>query len=72
MQVDIPILFVEINNSNYIFVAGKYDDDQNLNTCDESSYVTTTSGSVLKDFYLNPRDPIDGGNHNHKAYLLLS
>ena len=31
MQVDIPILFVEINNSNYIFVAGKYDDDQNLN-----------------------------------------
>ena len=48
------------------------DNDQNLNTCDESSYITTTSGSVLKDFYLNPRDPIDGGNHNHKAFSVIS
>ena len=48
------------------------DNDQNLNTCDESSYVVTTSGSVLKDFYLNPRDPIDGGNHNHKAFSVIS
>ena len=48
------------------------DNDQNLNTCDESSYVATTSGSVLKDFYLNPRDPIDGGNHNHKAFSVIS
>ena len=48
------------------------DNDQNLNTCDESSYIATTSGSVLKDFYLNPRDPIDGGNHNHKAFSVIS
>ena len=30
MQTDIPNLFVEINESNYIFVAGVYDDNQNL------------------------------------------
>ena len=48
------------------------DNDQTLNTCDESSYITTSSGSILKDFYLNPRDPIDGGNHNHKAFSVIS
>ena len=48
------------------------DSDQVLNTCDESSYVTTSSGSILKDFYLNPRDPNDGGNHNHKAFSVVS
>jgi len=26
---------------------------------------------VLRDYYLNPRDPIDGGNHNHKAFSVL-
>ena len=30
MQTDIPDLFVEINYSNYIFVAGIYDDSQNF------------------------------------------
>tara|TARA_X000000368_G_scaffold398687_1_gene368941 strand:+ start:1094 stop:2293 length:1200 start_codon:yes stop_codon:yes gene_type:complete len=30
MQTDTPNLFVEINYSNYIFVAGVYDDNQNL------------------------------------------
>ena len=30
MKTDIPILFVEINNLNYVFAAGLYDDSQNL------------------------------------------
>ena len=30
MQPDIPDLFVEINESNYIFVVGIYDDSQNF------------------------------------------
>ena len=30
MQTDIPNLFIEINHSNYIFVAGIYDDSQNF------------------------------------------
>ena len=30
MQTDVPILFVEINYVNYIFVAGKYNNSQDL------------------------------------------
>ena len=30
MQTGIPTLFVEINDPNYIFVVGKYDENQNL------------------------------------------
>ena len=26
---------------------------------------------VLRDYYLNPRDPDDDGNHNHKAFSVL-
>jgi len=26
---------------------------------------------VLRDYELNPRDPADGGNHNHKAFSVL-
>jgi len=57
------------------------DEDQVLNTCDASNYEKTTN--ILKDFYLNPRDPWDGistknsnpkiyGNHNHKAFSVIA
>ena len=29
-------------------------------------------GWVLRDYTLNPRDPIDGGNHNHKTFSVLA
>jgi len=59
------------------------DGDQVLNTCESASYENTSNGYVLKDYYLNPRDPWDGastksedpktyGNHNHKAFSVLS
>ncbi len=48
------------------------DSDQILNTCDTSSYERVKGVFFLKDFYLNPRDPIDGGNHNHKAFSVVS
>ena len=35
MQTDIPNLFVEINEKNYIFVIGKYSDDKNFKVIDE-------------------------------------
>lgn len=42
-----------------------------LNTCQDSLYNDTTG--VLKNFYLNPRDPgPGGGNHNHKAFSVLA
>ena len=49
-----------------------------LSTCQDSAYVDTLSKitgdpiPVLKNYYLNPRDPSDGGNHNHKAFSVLA
>ena len=49
-----------------------------LSTCQDSAYIDTLSKitgdpiSVLKNYYLNPRDPADGGNHNHKAFSVLA
>jgi len=56
------------------------DDQFELATCDSRSWIRipdpTSSGNdsmrVLKDFYFNPRDPIDGGNHNHKVFSILT
>ena len=59
------------------------DSDQILNTCESASYNDTSVGYILKDFYLNPRDPWDGssiknsdtklyGNHNHKAFSVIA
>ncbi|RMF07580.1 MAG: hypothetical protein D6762_07215 [Candidatus Neomarinimicrobiota bacterium] len=49
------------------------DDLDTLNTCDPASFTLNNSGQdVLNNFYLNPRDPGDGGNHNHKAFSVLA
>ena len=48
------------------------DGDQVLNTCESASYENTPSGYILKNFYLNPRDPVDGGKHNHKAFSVVA
>ena len=48
------------------------DNQYELTTCKDTSYVRVGGKYILKDFYLNPRDPLDGGNHNHKAFSVLS
>jgi hypothetical protein len=48
------------------------DDQFELTTCIDTSYVPIGGKYILKDFYLNPRDPIDGGNHNHKTFSVLT
>ncbi len=49
------------------------DDLDTLYTCDDASYTLNNNGQdVLNQFYLNPRDPVDGGNHNHKAFSVLA
>ncbi|MFQ6678190.1 MAG: hypothetical protein ACE5D0_07680 [Fidelibacterota bacterium] len=48
------------------------DDQLMLVTCADTSYETIDNKNILKNFYLNPRDPIDGGNHNHKAFSVLA
>ena len=44
------------------------DDMDVLTTCSDTSYAD----NILKDYYLNPRDPLDDGNHNHKAFSVLA
>ena len=54
------------------------DDKFELTTCldptiyPDSSWQWDETKWVLRDYYLNPRDPIDGGNHNHKAFSVLT
>jgi len=50
MQTDIPILFVEINESNYIFVAGIYDDNQNLEIIEK---IITPNEGIYKNKFIN-------------------
>ena len=52
-----------------------------INSNGDSTYIEVRNKSivtvaphkmfVLRDYSLNPRDPIDGGNHNHKAFSVL-
>jgi hypothetical protein len=46
------------------------DNQTELFTCDES--IFDDSLNIISDFFLNPRDPYDGGNHNHKAFSVLT
>ena len=48
------------------------DNQYELTTCKDTSYIRIGGRYILKDYYLNPRDPLDGGNHNHKAFSVLS
>ncbi len=48
------------------------DSQSELDLCSYALYDSTQGPFVLKDYYLNPRDPIDGGNHNHKAFSVIA
>jgi len=50
MQTDIPNLFVEINDSNYIFVAGIYDENQNLKIVEK---IITLNEGINKNKFIN-------------------
>jgi len=50
MQTDIPTLFVEINDLNYIFAGGVYDDSQNLKIIEK---IITPSKGVDKNKFIN-------------------
>ena len=46
------------------------DYQDSLSTCE--GFIDDGLGRKIKPgYYLNPRDPIDGGNHNHKAFSVL-
>jgi len=55
-------------DSSWTRVPLPLDDMDVLTTCRDTSYAD----NILKDYYLNPRDPLDDGNHNHKAFSVLA
>ena len=62
----------KISDGSWERVPVPEDDQLTLITCADSSYELVDGKNILKNFYMNPRDPIDGGNHNHKAFSVLS
>ena len=50
MQTDIPTLFVEINDLNYNFVVGKYDENQNLKIIEK---IITPNEGIQKNKFIN-------------------
>ncbi len=63
---------LKISDGSWERVPVPKDDQLVLTTCADSSYEEVDGENILKNFYLNPRDPIDGGNHNHKAFSVLA
>ena len=61
-----------ISDGSWERVPVPQDDQLMLITCADSSYEMIDGKKILKNFFMNPRDPIDGGNHNHKAFSVLS
>ena len=50
MSIINPILFVEINESNYIFVAGIYNEDQNLRVIEK---IITSNDGIKNNKFIN-------------------
>ena len=48
------------------------DGQDSLSLCDGFDDVDDYGRPILSGYYLNPRDPADGGNHNHKAFSVLA
>ncbi|MBT3519022.1 MAG: hypothetical protein HN716_00750 [Candidatus Marinimicrobia bacterium] len=48
------------------------DGQDSLSLCEGFDETTSDGKSVLPGYYLNPRDPGDGGNHNHKAFSVIA
>lgn len=62
----------KISDGSWERVPTPQDDQFTLITCADSSYEIVDDKKILKNFYMNPRDPVDGGNHNHKAFSVLT
>ncbi len=50
MEIDQPVLFIEINEKNYIFVALKHDENQNLKVLEK---IITPSTGIDKNKFVN-------------------
>ena len=59
MKIDNPALFIEINDTNYIFIAGQYDEDQNFKVIEK---ITTLNSGIEKNKFIS----IDQANEEIK------
>jgi len=62
----------DLTNKVWANVPLPQDNQVYLSTCESDSFDVVDGKSILRNYYLNPRDPIDGGNHNHKAFSVLA
>ena len=61
-----------LNNASWEIVPMPMDHQDSLSTCTGFSEIDELGRPIKDDYYLNPRDPSDGGNHNHKAFSVLA
>lgn len=66
----IPLDSLVNENAHWSPVPLPEDHQLDLLTCDETLF--DDSLNVIPDFFLNPRDPGYGGNHNHKAFSVIA
>jgi len=59
-----------INNGSWEIVPMPMDAQDSLSTC--TGFIDIDGRPIMPGYYLNPRDPGDGGNHNHKAFSVLA
>ena len=60
-----------LNDRSWEVVPMPMDDQDTLSLCTGFDEVDDLGRAILPGYYLNPRDPADGGNHNHKAFSVL-
>ena len=64
MEIDNPALFIEINDTNYIFLAGQYDENQNFKVIEKM--ITLNSG-IEKNKFIS----IDQANEEIKKNITI-
>ena len=60
-----------LDNRNWEVIPMPMDQQDSLSFCSGFDETDDLGRKILPGYYLNPRDPADGGNHNHKAFSVL-
>ena len=60
-----------LDNRNWEVIPMPMDQQDSLSFCSGFDETDNLGRNILPGYYLNPRDPADGGNHNHKAFSVL-
>ncbi len=65
-------LHLESDNAKWERIPLPLDNETSFNTCSEDIYAEEDGIDIISDYMLNPRDPGDSGNHNHKGFSVLA